>query len=127
MPHAWPICSTFWAIGRTTWTGAYWHPARQAIFVGDLIDRGDDQLRVLEIVNGMVEGGSAQIVMGNHEFNAIGYATERLSLTPSARNQFGSATALDDDGGDDQASLRHPPNVAPSTYAYVLRHPMRIT
>jgi hypothetical protein len=57
-------------------TGAYRHPQRQAIFVGDLIDRGDDQLRVLEIVKAMVDAGSAQIVMGNHEFNAIAYATD---------------------------------------------------
>jgi Calcineurin-like phosphoesterase len=59
------------------WTGAYWHRERQAVFVGDLIDRGSEQLRVLEIVSRMVDSGSAQIVMGNHEFNAIAYATER--------------------------------------------------
>ena len=52
------------------------HPNNQAIFVGDLVDRGDEQLRVLEIVKRMVDSGSAQIVMGNHEFNAICYATE---------------------------------------------------
>lgn len=57
-------------------TGAYRHPERRAVFVGDLIDRGDEQLRVLEIVLRMVERGSAQIVMGNHEFNAIAYHTE---------------------------------------------------
>ena len=61
---------------RNDWTGAYWHPRRQAIFVGDLIDRGDEQLRVLKIVKPMVDSGSAQIVMGNHEFNALAYATE---------------------------------------------------
>ncbi|MEN3319903.1 MAG: hypothetical protein V7643_3304 [Mycobacterium sp.] len=58
------------------WTGAYWHPERCAVFVGDLVDRGRDQLRVLKLVKLMVDSGSAQIVMGNHEFNAIGYATE---------------------------------------------------
>jgi hypothetical protein len=57
-------------------SGAYRHQERQAIFVGDLIDRGPDQLRVLEIVKAMVDAGSAQIVMGNHEFNAIAYNTE---------------------------------------------------
>lgn len=56
--------------------GVFRHPQRRAIFVGDLVDRGSEQLRVLQIVKGMVDGGSAQIVMGNHEFNAIGYATE---------------------------------------------------
>jgi len=57
-------------------SGAYRHPNRQAIFVGDLIDRGPSQLRVLEMVKAMVDSGSAQIVMGNHEFNALAYATE---------------------------------------------------
>ena len=57
-------------------TGVYRHPERQAIFVGDLVDRGSEQLRVLEIVKGMVDAGSALIVMGNHEFNAICYAIE---------------------------------------------------
>ncbi|OMB94439.1 hypothetical protein A5733_14860 [Mycobacterium sp. NS-7484] len=44
-------------------TSEYRHPERQAIFVGDLIDRGDEQLRVLQVVKDMVEAGSAQIVM----------------------------------------------------------------
>jgi hypothetical protein len=50
-------------------------PDRQVIFVGDLIDRGKEQLNVLETVRSMVDAGVAQIVMGNHEFNAISYAT----------------------------------------------------
>jgi hypothetical protein len=57
-------------------TGAYRHPDRQAIFVGDLIDRGPSQLGVLEVVKAMVDAGTAQVVMGNHEFNAVAYATE---------------------------------------------------
>jgi hypothetical protein len=58
------------------WSGVYKHRTRQAIFVGDLIDRGPSQLRVLQIVKGMVDEQAAQIVMGNHEFNALAYATE---------------------------------------------------
>ncbi|WP_135452772.1 metallophosphoesterase [Mycobacterium sp. DL99] len=57
-------------------TSEYRHPDRQAIFVGDLIDRGTEQLQVLQIAKDMVDYGSAQIVMGNHEFNALGYDTE---------------------------------------------------
>ncbi|CRZ16233.1 metallophosphoesterase [Mycolicibacterium neworleansense] len=57
-------------------TSEYRHPERQAIFVGDLIDRGDEQLQALQIVKDMVEAGSAKIVMGNHEFNALAYDTE---------------------------------------------------
>lgn len=49
---------------------------RKVVFLGDLIDRGPGQLRVLEITRSMVENGDALCVMGNHEFNAICYATE---------------------------------------------------
>ena len=57
-------------------TGVYRHPQRTVVFVGDLIDRGREQLRVLEIAKAMADAGTAQLVMGNHEFNAIAYATE---------------------------------------------------
>jgi hypothetical protein len=46
------------------------------VFVGDLIDRGPAQLRVLQVAKDMVDRGSAHIVMGNHEFNALGYHHE---------------------------------------------------
>ncbi|WP_172961464.1 metallophosphoesterase [Pandoraea apista] len=49
---------------------------RQAVFLGDLVDRGNGQRRVLDIVRAMVDDGQALCIMGNHEFNAIGYATE---------------------------------------------------
>ena len=57
--------------------GKSWVPpqGRRAIFLGDLIDRGPDQVRVVEIVRTMIDAGNARSVMGNHEFNAIGYAT----------------------------------------------------
>lgn len=63
-------------MGYAVRDGAYRHPDRTAIFVGDLIDRGPAQLRVLQIVKAMVDGGSARMVLGNHEFNALAYATE---------------------------------------------------
>jgi hypothetical protein len=55
--------------------GAWRHPSRIAIFVGDLVDRGPGQLRTLELVRAMTDAGSARAVMGNHEFNAIAWAT----------------------------------------------------
>ncbi len=55
--------------------GVYRHSERTAVFVGDLIDRGPEQLEVLQLVKAMVDAGSAQIVMGNHEFNAVAWAT----------------------------------------------------
>lgn len=45
------------------------------MFVGDLIDRGPAQMATLRLVRAMTDAGSAQVVMGNHEFNAIAYAT----------------------------------------------------
>jgi len=44
------------------------HPAgRTAVFVGDLVDRGPDTPGVLRLVMGMVDGGTALCVSGNHE------------------------------------------------------------
>jgi hypothetical protein len=66
-------------LGYQEQDGAYRHLAsgenRQAVFVGDLVDRGSQQIKTLEIVRSMVDVGSALIVMGNHEFNAISFAT----------------------------------------------------
>jgi hypothetical protein len=55
--------------------GAYKHSARKAIFIGDYIDRGPANLEVVGIVRSMVDAGSARALMGNHEYNAIGYHT----------------------------------------------------
>lgn len=55
--------------------GVWVPPAgRMAVFVGDLIDRGPEQVKVLAIVRAMVDAGHAHAVMGNHELNAIGFA-----------------------------------------------------
>lgn len=53
--------------------GTWRHPHRQAIFVGDLIDNGPQQLATINIVRDMVAAGSALVTMGNHEFNAIAW------------------------------------------------------
>jgi hypothetical protein len=63
-------------LGYVEEDGAFVHPDRQAIFFGDLIDRGGENLRVVDLVQAMEKAGTAQVVMGNHEFNAIAYATE---------------------------------------------------
>lgn len=56
--------------------GAYKHPeGRVAVFVGDLMDRGPEQIETMKIVRKMVDAGSALCIMGNHELNAIGFAT----------------------------------------------------
>ncbi|MCE0559102.1 metallophosphoesterase [Motilimonas sp. E26] len=54
---------------------AYCHASRQAIFIGDIIDYGPEQRATLAIVRNMVAAGSAQVILGNHEFNAVAFAT----------------------------------------------------
>lgn len=52
------------------------HPDRQAIFLGDFVDRGPDQRAVVNLARSMVDNGAALTVMGNHEFNALAFHTE---------------------------------------------------
>jgi protein phosphatase len=48
------------------------HPdGRKAVFVGDLVDRGPDTPGVLRLVMGMVGGGNALCVPGNHESKLV--------------------------------------------------------
>jgi hypothetical protein len=56
--------------------GVFRHSKRKMIFVGDFIDRGPQQREVLWIARSMCEAGSASAVLGNHEFNAIGWAAK---------------------------------------------------
>jgi hypothetical protein len=62
-------------LGYRSTDGVYRHPERQAVFLGDFIDRGPSQRAVLDIARPMVERGTALTVMGNHEFDAIAFAT----------------------------------------------------
>jgi hypothetical protein len=63
-------------LGYEVFDGVSRHPERQMIFVGDFIDRGPRQREVLRIARSMCEAGTARAVMGNHEFNAIGWVTQ---------------------------------------------------
>jgi hypothetical protein len=74
--HARPLRTLLEGMGYRRSRGRYWHPRRQAVFLGDFIDRGPEQREVLDIVRTMVERGAAHAVMGNHEFNALAYHTE---------------------------------------------------
>ncbi|MFV1985445.1 MAG: metallophosphoesterase [Thiohalomonadales bacterium] len=62
-------------LGYSIVDGIYQHPTRNVIFLGDFIDRNSGQREVIAIVRPMIESGTALSVMGNHEFNAIAYAT----------------------------------------------------
>lgn len=73
--HADALSALLAKLGYEKHTGAFRHPERQAIFVGDFIDRGPQQLETVEMVRRMVDAGHAQAVMGNHELNAIAWFT----------------------------------------------------
>lgn len=82
--------------------GIHRHPERTAVFVGDLVDRGEGQREVLQTVKAMVDAGSAKIVMGNHEFNAVCYATPNpdkpgdfLRTHEDPKNEEGHAAFLE--------------------------------
>lgn len=84
---------------------------RQAVFVGDLIDRGPNQLEVLRLVKAMVDAGQAQVVLGNHEFNAIGFAVRGpeadAHLRPrSAKNRKQHARFLEEVQEDSEEHRR---------------------
>ncbi len=85
--HADHLESLLRELGYAHRAGAWRHPNRSAVFVGDFIDRGPNQLRTLKLVRAMLDAGSARATMGNHEFNAIAWATpdpenEGLHLRP---------------------------------------------
>jgi hypothetical protein len=88
--------------------GAYRHPeGRIALFLGDLIDRGPGQLEVIGIVRNMIEAGSGRTIMGNHEWNAIGFGSRRPDgadyLRPRTKNKRYQHKAFLAQVGEDSA------------------------
>ena len=73
--HANKLAALLGKMGYRHHLGAWRHPDRTAIFVGDFIDRGPGQLETIRIVREMLDAATAQAVMGNHEFNAIAWYT----------------------------------------------------
>lgn len=70
-------------LGYVERDGAWRCADRTAVFVGDLIDTGPHQREVLRVVRSMIDAGTARAVLGNHEFNAVAWAT-RHPLTGEA-------------------------------------------
>ena len=73
--------------------GVWRHPERTAVFVGDLVDRGKQQLDSVNIVRSMIEADTAKCVMGNHEFNAIAYVTFDPARSDHCRSRLGGTGA----------------------------------
>ncbi|MDY6828897.1 MAG: metallophosphoesterase [Pseudomonadota bacterium] len=63
-------------LGYVRKRGVYQHPTRQLILTGDVIDRGPRIRETLHLVRDMVDAGSALMILGNHEYDAICFCTE---------------------------------------------------
>ena len=79
-------------LGYSKNRGVYGHKNRRALFLGDLIDRGPRIREVALLVQAMVERGSAEMVLGNHEFNALLYCTKAEDGTTYLRSHSASHT-----------------------------------
>ena len=51
--------------------GVWRNPTRKAVFIGDLVDRGEDVPGVLALVKAMHDAGEAEVLLGNHEYNLL--------------------------------------------------------
>ena len=79
--HAQELKKLLKSLGYLENENGFHHPMNhQALFVGDLINRGPDTPLVLEIVEKMVLNKHAKAVLGNHEFRMI----QKYLLDPDA-------------------------------------------
>ena len=63
-------------LGSAQKQGVWKQYNHKAIFVGDLVDRGPQEVATVNLVRKMVESGNALCIMGNHELNAIAWFTQ---------------------------------------------------
>ena len=86
---------------------SYRHQSRKVIFVGDFVDRGPHQRRVVELVRAMTDAGDAHAVMGNHEYNAVAYYTPSVAggflRERNSKNTKQHQAFLDEYGRDGRA------------------------
>ncbi|MCI0360786.1 MAG: polynucleotide kinase-phosphatase [Planctomycetaceae bacterium] len=77
----------------------YAHAAgRRAIFVGDLVDRGPQVVRVLDTVRAMVFAGTALCVPGNHDIKLLRHLHgHHVKLTHGLEQTLADIAAIPDD------------------------------
>lgn len=73
--HATALTRLLDKLGYQEVDGVWRHGTRRVIFLGDFVDRGPEQVRTIRIARAMIQAGAALSVMGNHEFNAVAWAT----------------------------------------------------
>lgn len=62
-----------WERGASGWKSN--NPEEQIVFLGDFIDRGTENEKVISTVRDLIDGGKAHAIMGNHELNAVHFHT----------------------------------------------------
>ncbi len=81
--HATLLKSVLKQLGYSkTKSGAWRHPDRQLIFCGDILNRGPEVKKTVKIVRNMVDDGSAEMILGNHEYDFIAYHRRDLAGKP---------------------------------------------
>jgi len=58
-------------MGYAKRNGAFFHPERKVIFVGDFINRGPAIRKTVSSIRATTESGNGFAILGNHELNAI--------------------------------------------------------
>jgi hypothetical protein len=75
--HADKLMALLELLGYSEQKEGFVHPSRKVLFVGDYIDRGPQIKETLSIVKKMLKHNNAVALMGNHEYNAICFHTEK--------------------------------------------------
>ena len=80
--HADKLVQCLELLGYREINGIFQHPDRKLISLGDIIDRGPYQRDSVNILRSMQQAGFADVVMANHEFNAVSWALQDTKGNP---------------------------------------------
>jgi hypothetical protein len=106
--HAGALERLLGELGYSRRGGTWRHPSedRHTLFLGDIIDRGPDQLEAIDTVRRMIDGGRATCLLGNHEHSAMGWMLrdprdpEAFMRPHNAKNLSQHRVFLEQLGGD---------------------------
>lgn len=92
MPNYFAIGDVHGKIGMLESLLQYWNGEDQLIFLGDLIDRGENSRAVLERVKGLVEQHKAICLSGNHEYMFLAWLDHPCERYAHYRQNGGDTT-----------------------------------
>ncbi len=72
----------------------YRHPDdRLLVSIGDVLNKGEDPLGALELMERLIAAGRGAMILGNHEVNAVHYMHGLRPKTPGTTRQFATTLA----------------------------------